>query len=146
MTSSMFDPREAVSAGCRKEPTGVGGRGQPSGTVGNPRGDTASRGSQRVPWAFAMWLATRRDIDTTLGDQRPPYKPPNFPYCYASDLKVPRYHKEAMRLKHAHLGGDLTEREFFGSLNAEACGPVGVATNCCSGQLHQRNVGVRLKS
>ena len=36
------------------------------------------------------------DIDVTMDDQRPTHRPPDFPHCYASDLKVPTSHKEAM--------------------------------------------------
>ena len=60
--------------------------------------------------AFATRLATREDIDNTLGDQRPLYKPPNLPQCYASDLKVPRSHKEDMRSEYAHLWEDSSGR------------------------------------
>ena len=56
---------------------------------------------------MAALLATREDIDATLDGQRPPYKPPGSPHCYASDLKVPRSHKEAVRTEHAHLWKDL---------------------------------------
>lgn len=57
---------------------------------------------------MAAMLATREDIDTMLGGQRPPYKLPDFPCCYASDLKVPKSHKEAMLSENAHLWEDST--------------------------------------
>ena len=64
------------------------------------------------------------NIDTTLGDQRPSYKPPDLPHCYVSDLKVPRSHKEAMRSEHAHLWEDSTAREFYALLDAGTFEPV----------------------
>ena len=87
---SMLDTREAIDASRRKESTSVGGRGQLSSSVG-----TGEPGG--MPFVFATRLATREDIDNTLRDQRPPYKSPDSPQCYASDLKVPRSHKEVMR-------------------------------------------------
>ena len=78
-------------------------------------------GGYRVPWRHC--LATREDIGATLGDQRPPYKPPDLPHSYASDLKVPRSHREAMRSEHAHLREDSMGREFYGLLDAGAFVP-----------------------
>ena len=63
------------------------GRGQPPLCAGGGGG---------TAWAFAAMLATREDIDATLDDQRPAQRPPDLPHCYASDLKVPKIHKEAM--------------------------------------------------
>ena len=103
---SLLNTRGAVDASRRKEPPlrggGVGGE----------------------PWAFAAMLATREDIDATLNDQRPPHRPPDLPHCYASDLKVPKSHKEAIRSKHAHLWRDSTGREFYGLLDAGTFEPI----------------------
>ena len=63
-----------------------------------------------MPCAFATRLATREDTENTRRDQRPPYLPPDFQQCYASDLKVPRSLKEAMRSEYAHLWEDSTGR------------------------------------
>lgn len=46
---------------------------------------------------MVVLLPNREDIDISLGDQRPHYKPPDVPHCYAVDFKAPRSHKEAMR-------------------------------------------------
>ena len=69
-------------------------------------------------------LATREDIDATLDDQRPPYKPSDLLHCYASDLKVPRSHKEAMRSEQVHLWKDSAGWEFYGLLDAGTFEPV----------------------
>ena len=52
---------------------------------------------------MAVMLATREDIEVTLGDQRPPYNPRDLPHSYVSDLNGPRSLKKAMRSEHAHL-------------------------------------------
>ena len=114
---SMFDTREAVDASRRKKSTSVEGRGQLSYSVG-------TGGPGGMPCTFATRLVTREDIDNTLKDQLPPYKPPDLPQCYASDLKVPRSHKEAMRSEYAHLWEDSSGREFYGLLDAGTFGPV----------------------
>ena len=128
---SMFDTREFVTASRRKESTSVGGNGQLSSSVG-----TGEPGG--MPCALATRLAAREDIDNTLRDQRPPYKPPDLPQCYASDLKVRRSHKEAMRSEYAYLLGVL---ELAGVLRIAGCGDVW-ACIVTSRQLHQCNVGV----
>lgn len=63
-------------------------------------------------------LAPREDIEITLADQRPPCKPPDSPHCYASNFKVPKSHREAMRGEHAYFWEDSTGREFHGLLDA----------------------------
>ena len=89
------------------------------------RGEELSVGkSGGIPWAVAVMLATREDIEATLNDQRPPYKPPDLPPCYARNLKVPRNHTEAMRSEHAHLWKDSSGREFYGLLEAGTFEPV----------------------
>ena len=37
------------------------------------------RKSGGIPWAISAMLATREDIEATLSNQRPPYKPPDLP-------------------------------------------------------------------
>ena len=69
-------------------------------------------------------LATAEDIDATLDDQRPPYKPPDLTHCYASDVKVPRSHNEAMRSEHGHLWKDSAGWEFYGLVDAGTFEPV----------------------
>ena len=59
-----------------------------------------------------------------LWEYRPPYKSPGMPKCYASDLHVPRSHKEAMRCEHALFWGYSTGREVYGLLDAGTLGPV----------------------
>ena len=115
---SMLSTREVVDVGRRKEPMSVGGRGKPSISAWSRERTPPAGGSGGIPCAFAVVLANREGIDTTLGGQRPPYKPPDLPHCYASDLKVPRSHKEAMRSEHAHLWEDSTARELYGLLDA----------------------------
>ena len=89
------------------------------------RGEELSAGkSGGIPWAMAAMLATREDIEATLNDQRPPYKPPDLPQFYARDIKVPRNHTEAMRSEHAHLWKDYSGREFYGLLEAGTFEPV----------------------
>ena len=83
------------------------GREQVAPTV-EDRGKKLSAGkSGGIPWAMAAMLATRKDIEATLSGQRPPYKPPDLPKCYARDFKVSRNHTEAMRSEHAHLWKDF---------------------------------------
>ena len=112
---SMLYTGGAVDASRRKESPPVGGRGQPPLCAGGDGG---------TPWAFAAMLATREDIDVSLDDQRPPHSPPDLPHCYASDLKVPKSHKEAMRSGHAHLWGDSTGLEFYGLLDTGTFEPI----------------------
>ena len=121
---SMLSTREVVDVGRRKKPPSVGGRGQPPISAWSREGTHPAGGSGGIPCAFAAVLANREDIDPTLGDQRPPYKPPDLPHCYASDLKAPWIHKEAMRSEHAHVWEDSTAREFYGLRDAEAFEPV----------------------
>ena len=71
-----------------------------------------------MPCAFATRSASREGVDITLGDRQPPYNPPDLPHC-ASDPKVPRGHKDAMRSEYAHLREDPTGREFYRLLDAE---------------------------
>ena len=88
------------------------------------RGEELSGKSGGIPWAMAAMLATREDIQATLNDQRPPYKPPDLPQCYARDLKVPRNHTEAMRSEHAHLWKDSSGWAFYRLLEAGTFEPV----------------------
>ena len=118
----MVTTRGAVEAARRKEPPIFGSRGQPR--VGDREEAPPVGGREGIPCAMAAMLATREDIDSTLGDQRPPYKPPDLPHCYASDLKVPKNHKEAMRSEHAHLWKDSVGREFYGLLDAGTFEPI----------------------
>ena len=93
--------------------------------AGEDRGEQLSAGkSGGIPWAMAAMLATREDIEATLNDQRPPYKPPDLPQCYVRDLKVPRKHMEAMRSEHAHRWKDSSGREFYGLLEAGTFEPM----------------------
>ena len=120
---SMVTTNGAVYAGSRNKPSRFGGREQPSFSVGNRDEAPPVRGKRGIPCAMAAMLATREDIEVTLGDQRPPYKPPDLPQCYDSDLKVPRSHKEAMRSEHTHLWMDSAGREFYGLLDARTFEP-----------------------
>ena len=140
----MLDTRKAVDASRGKQPTSVGGRGQLSSSVGNPEERSPNRGGGgRVPCAFATWLATQEDIENTLGDQRPPCKPPSLPQSYASDLKVPRSHKEAMGSEYAHLWEESTGPEFYGLLDAgtflipygNQCTTTSTQCECLTGRL-----------
>ena len=121
---SMVTTNGAVDAGRRNKPPSFGGHGQPSFLVGDRDEAPPVGGNRGIPCAMAAMLPTREDIDATLGDQRPPYTPPDLPHCYASDLKVPRSHKEATRSEHAHLWKDSAGREFYGLLDAGTFEPV----------------------
>lgn len=68
-------------------------------------------------------LANGEDIDATLDDQRPPYKPLKLPQCSTSDLKVPKNQKEAMQSDYGYLWVDSSGREFYGLLDAGTCEP-----------------------
>lgn len=103
-----------VDAGLRKELPIDGGRGQPSLSLGVCEETLSAGGNGGTPCALAALLAAREDMDTTLGDQRLPYKPPDMPHCYVSDLKIPRSYKVDMRSEHAHLWKDSARREFHG--------------------------------
>ena len=115
---SMAITRGAVDAGRRNKLLSFGGRGQPSLSVGDREAAPPVGGPREIRCAMAAMLATRENIEETLGDQRPPYKPPYLPHCYASDIKVPRSHKEAMRSEHVHLWKDSVGRQFYGLLDA----------------------------
>ena len=87
-----------------------GGREQLMPAV-EDRGEELSTGtSGGVPWVLAAMFATREDIEATLSDQRMTYKPPDLRQCYARDLKVLRYHTEAMRSEHTDLWKDSSGR------------------------------------
>ena len=110
-------------------PTQVAARGRRVlGGAGSCRLQLETMKDNRQRWwgggvlgAFATRLSTREGIDTTLRDQRPPFKPLDWPQCYASDLKVPRSHKEAMRSGYVHLWEDSAGRDF---LRIAGCGDV----------------------
>ena len=120
---SMVTTNGAVDAGRRNKPPSFKGRGQPSFSGGDRDEAPPVGGNRGTPCAMAAMLATREDIEATLGDQRPPHKPPDLPHCYASGLKVPRSNKEAMRSEHAHLWKDSAGREFYGLLDAGTFDP-----------------------
>ncbi|CAB1112201.1 unnamed protein product [Ectocarpus sp. CCAP 1310/34] len=73
---------------------------------------------------FAAMFATREDVEATLRAKRPPDKTPDLPHCLASDLRVPKTFKEAMRSQHSELWDDAVGREFFGLLDAGTFSPV----------------------
>ena len=101
----------------RQSPPGAGDRWGARAAVTfcwRLRGDASAGGYRGTPRALAALLAAREDMDTTLGDQRLPYKPPDMPHCYVSDLKIPRSYKVDMRSEHAHLWKDSARREFHG--------------------------------
>ena len=105
--------RRRLSGGCEESPPAIDREG------------TACGGAhERVPCAYAAMVAALQEIDAVLDDQRPPHKPPDLPHCYASDLKVPRSYREAMRSEHAHLWEDSTGREIYGLVDAGTFEPV----------------------
>ena len=83
------------------------GREQVASAVEDRAEELSAEKSGGIPWAMAAMLATREGIEATLSGQRPPYKPPDLPQCYARDLKVSRNHTEAMRSEHGHLWKDF---------------------------------------
>ena len=88
-----------------------------------PSGTAKGHRPMGVQCAVGAMLATPEDLDVALGDQRPPYKPPDLPLCYAIGFNVPRSHKEAMRSEHAHLWKDSAGRDFYGLLDAGSFEP-----------------------
>lgn len=97
---SIIFTSEVADVDRRKEPPGVGGRGQRSVSVKcRERAPPAppAGGGRGLSCALMVLLPNREDIDISLGDQRPHYKLPDVPHCYAVDFKAPRSHKEAMR-------------------------------------------------
>ena len=120
---SMVTTRGDVDAGHRNKPSIFGGRGSPSLSIGDREGTPPVGGPREIPRAMATMLTSREDIDVTLGDQRPPYKPPDLPHCHASYLKVPRSHKEAMRSEPARLWKDSAGWGVHGLLDTETFEP-----------------------
>ena len=93
-----------------------------------------------IPCDFAAILATHEEIDSALGDQRPPHKPPDLPHCYASDLKFSGSHREAIRSEHAHLWEDSTGWELYGSLDAGTFAPVSTTSSTPSAYTTERQM------
>ncbi|CAB1098628.1 unnamed protein product [Ectocarpus sp. CCAP 1310/34] len=94
--------------------------------VDQGRGSWGARGFRGGgrPHMFASMFATREDVDAALRAERPPDKMPDLPHCLASDLRVPKTLKEAMRSQHSELWDDAVGREFFGLLDAGTFSPV----------------------
>ena len=76
---SMLATRGVVDARRRQGPPTIGERALPSPSAGGHGGTPFTGGHRGTPSALAALLATREDIDATLDDQRPPYKPPDLP-------------------------------------------------------------------
>lgn len=108
----------AVDSGRRKKPSFVGSHGQPLIPTGGHEGTPSPGGCGEIPCVLASRTATQDGIGTTLDDQRLPYKRPEFPRSYASDLRVSGSYNEAMRLEYAHLWKGSTEREVHGLSDA----------------------------
>ncbi|CAB1115707.1 unnamed protein product [Ectocarpus sp. CCAP 1310/34] len=122
---SSLATREAVGQGRHEPPLppppppdpSFGGRGS-GGAVG--AGGAVVSGWGESQHGFAAKFATREDVDAALRAERPPDKMPDLPHCLASDLRVPKTFKEAMRSQ--HLWDDAVGREFFGLLDADEYG------------------------
>lgn len=67
--------------------------------------------------------ATRESIGASQGNQRSPYKPPDWPHCYASSREVPKSHKKAVRPEHPHLSYNSVGLELYG-LEMTTLGPM----------------------
>ena len=74
-----------------------GSHGQPTFSVGGHDRTSHPGKGRGIPCALVAMLATRENIDATMGDQRLSHDPVDLLQCYASDLRVPRNYKEAMR-------------------------------------------------
>ena len=72
---SVFDTCGVVDRRRRQVSPTVGERGPPSLSVGDGGRTPSTGGHGGTPSASAALLATQEDIDGTLDDQRPPYKP-----------------------------------------------------------------------
>ncbi|CAB1098607.1 unnamed protein product [Ectocarpus sp. CCAP 1310/34] len=124
---SSLATREAVDQGRRDLPPppqpdpSLGGRGS-GGAVGAGRPVDSGRGWR--PQMFATMFATREDVDAALRAERPPDKMADLPHCLASDLRVPKTFKKAMRSQHSELWDDAVDRELFGLLDAGTFSPV----------------------
>ena len=121
---SMMTTRRTVDAGRRnKSPIfgAAGGRNFPLETAkGYHR--LPAPGGPRVLWRRCSPL--ERTLPSTWATSGRHTKPPDFPHRFASDLKVPRSHKKAMRSEHAHLWKYSAGREFYGLLDAGTFAPV----------------------
>lgn len=106
----------AVDAGPHKKPGKFGCRGLLNVFVGGYMEMSTSGAERRKPCAFGVMLATRRDINTTLGDRCLPRDP--------LDLGVPRSCQVAMRTEHARFWENSTAREFYGLLNTGVFEPI----------------------
>ena len=95
-----WTPRGTTAAACREA---ARSRHLPS----TARGRHLEVGAGGCRVLFAAMLATREEIDAALDDQRPPDNPPDLPHRYASELKVPGSHREAMRSEHALTYGTI---------------------------------------
>ena len=85
---SMLTIGGAVDAGRRKMPPVVGGDGQPSHSGVDREGTPYTGEPGGTPCALEPLLVAEEDIDTTIGTQQPPYKPPDLSHYYSSELKV----------------------------------------------------------
>ncbi|CAB1106216.1 unnamed protein product [Ectocarpus sp. CCAP 1310/34] len=99
----------------------LGGRGS-GGAVG--AGGPVDSGGGWRPQMFATMFATREVVDAALRAERPPDKMPDLPHCLASDLRVPKTLKEAMRSQHPELWDAAVGRDFFGLLDVGTFSPV----------------------
>ena len=127
---SSLATREAVDQGRRDMPPSVNiappapPPPQDTNSVDHGSGGAAGAGGPGGLHMFAAMFATREDIEATLRAKRPPDKTPDLPHCLASDIRVPKTLKEAMRSQHSELWGDAVGREFFGLLDAGTFSPV----------------------
>ena len=97
-------------AGPHKQPGKFGCRRLLIAFVGGYMEMSTSGEERRILCAFEAMLATRRDINATLGDRWLPHEP--------SGLGVPRSCQEDMWTEHACLGDDSKAREVYGLLDA----------------------------
>lgn len=77
----------------------------------------ASGGQRGSPIFCATLMATRGHIDYAL-KQRSSHDRPELLQCQASDLKVPKSHKEAVCSGNAELWKDSMAREHYSPLDA----------------------------
>ena len=127
---SSLATREAVDQGRRDLPPSASiappapPPPQDTSLAGHGSGGAAGAGRPGGLHMFAAMFATREDVEATLRAKRPPDKTPDLPHCLASDLRVPKTFKEAMRSQHSELWDDAVGREFFGLLDAGTFSPV----------------------
>ena len=109
------DSMAAFGGGAR---SGGGERKEGDGGPGGRAGAPPWGGHGGVPIGLAVRLARTEEIESALDDEQPPEERPEIPQCFATDFRVPKTYRDAMRSDYAHLWQDAVQREFFGILKS----------------------------